>query len=207
MSAGYVALVAYINLPEIIKSDSVVKHSVSTTNLNGQFESAKVSVDVYRLKSPSRIFRKRLWQKPDEYLLTKQDFYESFAHDVYDEEDQFFNWKKDKKVFQSSFTTSDSSFLAFEEQSDWEPGKYVVTLKTKDKNGTPVELIKYFTLFDPESDKTPLREASWIYIDQKSYEPGETAKLYIGSAEEDVKVLYELEYDAKIIKKRMDYFR
>ncbi|MGB5849238.1 MAG: alpha-2-macroglobulin family protein [Ignavibacteriaceae bacterium] len=201
VSAGYVALVANVNLPEIIRSDSLVNYSVSTANLNGQFEPAKVSVDVYKLKSPSRIFRKRLWQKPDEFLLTKQDFYESFAHDVYDEEDQFFNCEKDKKVFQSSFTTTDSSFIAFEDQNNWEPGKYVITLKTKDKNGTPVNLIKYFTLFNPESDKTPLREASWIYIDQKSYEPGETAKLYIGSAEEDVNVLYELEYDAKIIKK------
>jgi hypothetical protein len=201
VSAGYVALVANVNLPEIINSDSLVNYSVSTANLNGQFEPAKISVDVYKLKSTSRIFRKRLWEKPDEFLLTKQDFYENFAHDVYDEENHFYNWKKEKLVYETSFTTTDSSFIAFEDQNNWEPGKYVVTLKTKDKNGTPVNLIKYFTLFNPESDKMPLREASWIYIDQKSYEPGETAKLYIGSAEEDVKVLYELEYDGKIIKK------
>jgi uncharacterized protein YfaS (alpha-2-macroglobulin family) len=201
VSAGYVALVANLNLPEIIKSDTVVNYSVSTTNLNGQFEAAKVSIDVYKLISPSRIFRNRLWEKPDKFLLTKDDFYESFAHDVYDEENQFFNWKKEKIVFETSFITTDSSFIAFEEQSNWEAGKYVVTLSTKDKNGTSVKLVKYFTLFNPESDKTPLREPSWVYIDQKNYAPGETAILYIGSAEEDVKVLYELEYDAKIIEK------
>ncbi|MCH7722833.1 MAG: hypothetical protein IIC76_05755 [Bacteroidetes bacterium] len=201
VSAGYVALVVNINLPEIIKSDSVVNYSVSTTNLNGQFESAKVYVDIFKLKSPSRIFRNRLWQKPDKFFLTKEDFYESFAHDVYNEEDQFFNWRKDKKVFEKSFTTTDSSFIVFKDQYDWDPGKYVVTLKTKDKNGTPVELIKYFTLFNAESNKMPLREANWIYIEPKNYEPGEIVKLYIGSAEEDVKALYELEYDGKIIKK------
>jgi hypothetical protein len=201
VSAGYIALVANVNLPEIVKSDSVVNYFVSTTNLNGQFEPAKVSVDVYKLKSTSRIFRNRLWQKPDKFLLTKNDFYENFAHDVYDEENQFYNWQKEKLVFETSIITTDSSFIAFNDQSNWEPGKYVVSLKTKDKNGAPVNLIKYFTLFNPESNKTPLREASWIYIDQKSYEPGESAKLYIGSAEEDVKVLYELEYDAKILKK------
>jgi len=189
VSAGYVALVASINLPEIVNNKLFEKYSVSTTNLNGQFESAKVSVDVYKLKTPSRIFRNRLWTKPDKFLLTGTDFYEIFAHDIYDEENQFFNWGKDKNVFQSSFTTSDSSYINFEDQDDWKPGKYVVTLKTKDKNGTPVELIKYFTLFDPESDKIPLREPSWIYLEQKNYEPGETAVLYIGSAEEDVKAL------------------
>ena len=201
VSAGYVALVASVNLPQIIRSDSIANYSVSTTNLNGQFESAKVSINVYRLKSPSRIFRNRLWTIPDKFLLTEEDFYESFAHDVYDEENQFFNWEKEKVVFKTSFTTTDSSFITFGDQNNWDPGKYVVTLRTKDKNGTPVELIKYFTLFDPDSDKTPLREASWIYIEPRSYEPGEIAKLYIGSAEEGVKVLYELEYDAKIIKK------
>jgi uncharacterized protein YfaS (alpha-2-macroglobulin family) len=142
-----------------------------------------------------------LWEKPDKFLLTQDDFYESFAHDVYDEENHFFNWKKEKLVFETSFRTTDSSFISFEDQNNWEPGKYVVTLSTNDKNGTPVKLIKYFTLFNPHSDKTPLREPSWVYLDQRSYEPGETASLYIGTAEEDVKVLYELEYDAKIIKK------
>ncbi len=122
-------------------------------------------------------------------------------HDVYNEEDQFFNWEKEEKAFETSFTTTDSSFILFEDLDDWQSGKYVFTLKTKDKNGTPVELVKYFTLFNPESDKTPLNEASWIYLNEKSYEPGETATLYIGSAEKDVNALYELEYDGKILKK------
>ena len=56
-------------------------------------------------------------------------------------------------------------------------------------------------MFDPESDKTPLNESSWVYMNEKSYEPGETAILYIGSAEKNVKALFELEYDGKIIRK------
>ena len=201
VSAGYVALVANINLPELIMSDSLVKYSVSTTNLNGQFEPAKVSVEIQKLKSPTRIFRKRLWTQPDKFLLTKEDYYESFPHDVYNEEDQFFNWQKEKKTFETSFTTTDSSYITFEGLDEWQPGEYVFTLKTKDKNGTPVELVKYFTLFNPESEKTPLNEASWIYLVEKSYQPGETALLFVGSAEEDVQALYELEYDGKILKK------
>lgn len=201
VSAGYVALVANLNVPEIINSGSKDKYSISTTNLNGQFETAQVSIDIYKLKSPERIFRKRLWSKPDKFLLTKEDFYESFSNDIYDEENEFFNWEKEKKVFETSFTTTDSSFISFNDQDDWQVGKYVITLKTKDKNGTPVELIKYLTLFNPESEKTPLNEASWVYFNEKNYEPGETATLYIGSAENNVKVLYELTYDSKVIKK------
>jgi uncharacterized protein YfaS (alpha-2-macroglobulin family) len=200
VSAGYVALLTNINLPEMIKSDSVAKYSVSTTNLNGQFEKANVSIEIFKLKTPDRIFRKRLWAKPDKFLLTKEEYYKNFTHDVYNEEDQFFNWEREKQVFETSFMTTDSSFIAFKDLDDWQPGKYVLTLKSKDKDGTPVELVKYFTVFNPESDKTPLNDPGWIYLENKSYEPGQTAKLYVGSAE-DVQVLYEIEYDGKVLQK------
>ncbi len=201
VSAGYVALLANLNIPEIINSYVLDKYSVSTTNLNSQFEPAQVSIEIYKLKSPERIFRKRLWSKPDKFLMTEKEFYEYFTNDIYDDENEFFTWEKERKVFNTSFTTTDSSYIKFKDQTEWESGKYVVTLKTKDKNGTPVELTKYFTLFNPESDKTPMNEASWVYFNEKNYEPGETAVLYIGSAEKDVTALYELEYDGKIVSK------
>jgi uncharacterized protein YfaS (alpha-2-macroglobulin family) len=201
VSAGYVALVANINLTEIINSYVIDKYQVSTTNLNGQFEPAPISIEVYRLKNPARIFRNRLWAKPDKFLMTKDEFYQNFQHDIYDEENEYFNWEKERKEFTASFTTVDSSFISFKNLPEWQPGKYVLILKTKDKNGTPVELEKYFTLFDPESDKTPLNESSWVYMDERSYEPGETVTLYIGSAEKNVKALFELECDGKIIRK------
>jgi len=201
VSAGYVALLANMNLPDIINSDSKDNYSISTTNLNYQFEPAKVSVEVYELKAPSRIFRNRLWQKPDKFLLAKEDYYENFPHDIYNDENEFFNWEKGKKIFESNFTTTDSSKINFEDKNEWEPGKYVISLKTKDKNGTPVELVKYFTLFNPDSKKVPLPEASWIYLENKNYEPGEIAKLFIGSAAKNAKALYEIEFDGEIIKK------
>ncbi len=201
VSAGYIALVTNINLPEIVNSYKIDRYQVSTTNLNGQFEPAQIAIEVYKLKTPERVFRNRLWSKPDKFLMTKEEFYQNFQHDIYNEENEYFNWDKERKVFETSFTTVDSSFIKFKNQTEWQPGKYVLILKTKDKNGTPVELVKYFTLFNPNSEKVPLPEASWIYFDNKKYEPGETAKLLIGSAAKNVKVLYEIELDGVIINK------
>lgn len=201
VSAGYVALVASINLPEIVNSQSLEKHSIRTTNLNSQFEAANISVEVHQLKAPDRVFRKRMWTKPDKFLLTKDEFYKKFSHDVYDKEDQFQTWAKEKKVFGVSMVTTDSSSIQFKNQKEWLPGTYALTLKTEDKNGTPIELTKYFILLNPDSKKVPTRDASWVYFDTKSYEPGDTATLIIGSAETDTKALYELEHDGKVIKK------
>jgi uncharacterized protein YfaS (alpha-2-macroglobulin family) len=199
--AGYIGLLSNINIPEIINSDSVKKYLVSTTNLNGQFEPANVSITVYQLKVPERIFRKRLWQIPDRFLLTKDEFYKSLEHDIYDDENEFYNWEKEIKVFETSFKTTDSSFIRFNNLDNWEQGKYFISLNTKDKNGTPIKYEKYFTVFNPDDDEIPLNDPIWFYMNEKVYVPGETVNIYIGSAEENVRALFEIEQDGKIIKK------
>jgi uncharacterized protein YfaS (alpha-2-macroglobulin family) len=200
VSAGYVALLANINLPDIVQNDSIAKYSVSTTNLNGQFEKANVSIEVQKLKMPDRVFRNRLWAKPDKFIFSEEEYHKYFPHDIYKDEDQPFSWEKEKNVFESGFVTTDSSFISFKDVNEWQPGKYVLTLKSKDKNGTPVELVKYFTVFNPETDKAPTDDPLWVYFKSKSYEPGQTVKLYVASAEK-LRLLYEVEYDGKILEK------
>ncbi len=199
ISVGYVALIVDMDVPEIVNSELLVEHALSTSNLNGQFESADVSVEVHKLKSPDRVFRNRMWAKPDQFILTKDEFYSRFSHDVYNDEDQFYTWPNQDKVFETQIKTADNTAILFKKQQEWEPGKYLLLIKTKDKNGTPIEFTRFFTLFKPNSDKLPLKEAAWLYFDEKDYEPGDTTLLYIGTAEKDVKALYELEYDGKII--------
>ena len=186
-------------IPEIISSESSDEYSVITKNLNGQFESSEVSIEVYKLKTPSRVFRKRLWGKPDSFILSKNEFYNTFKFDVYDDENEYFYWEYESKVYETNLVTKENSTIKFENIDDWLPGKYLVNIKTKDKNGIPVEVTKYFTLFDPASKETPLNDANWVYLENKAYEPGDVARLYFGSALMNVKVFYELEQDENIL--------
>ncbi len=200
MSAGYVSLLTDIQIPETINKLDTNRYRVTSTNLSGQFQPAKFNVKVYQLMEPERVFRKRLWGKPDEFILSKEEFYKLFPHDVYNNEDKIYNWEKGKEVFETSFTTSDSSYLNINKEiKNWKTGSYLLTAETKDKNGTPIELKKYFTIYDPSTDEVPLNSANWSAEIKTSGEPGETAELLIGSALDDVKVFYELEYDGKII--------
>ncbi|MFZ1281465.1 MAG: MG2 domain-containing protein, partial [Ignavibacteriaceae bacterium] len=156
VTVGYVALSVDSEIPEIISSESSDEYSVITKNLNGQFESSEVSIEVYKLKTPSRVFRKRLWGKPDSFILSKNEFYNTFKFDVYDDENEYFYWEYESKVYETNLVTKENSTIKFENIDDWLPGKYLVNIKTKDKNGIPVEVTKYFTLFDPASKETPL---------------------------------------------------
>lgn len=196
---GYVALSVDSEIPEIISSKSRDDYNVLTKNLNGQFESAEVSIEVYKLKTPERVFRKRLWEKPDNFTLSKEDFYNTLKFDVYDDENEFFNWGNENKVYETNLVTNENSSIKFEDINNWLPGKYIVRIKTKDKNANPIEVAKYFTLFDPISKETPLNNPIWVYLENKVYEPGDVAKLYFGSALNNVKVFYELEQDGNIL--------
>ena len=203
VSAGYVSLLTDVQIPETINKLDTNRYRVTSTNLSGQFQPAKFNVKVYRLMEPERVFRKRLWEKPDQFILSKQEYYKLFPHDVYNDEDKIYNWEKGKQVFETSFTTSDSSYLNINKEiKKWKIGSYVLTAETKDKNGTPIELKKYFTIYDPSTDEVPINSANWLAEIKTSGEPGETAELLIGSALNDVKILYELEYDGKIILSR-----
>ncbi|QQS34847.1 MAG: hypothetical protein IPM56_11310 [Ignavibacteriales bacterium] len=197
--AGYISLMADVELPEIINQESNSECGVSTKNLNGTFEPATVKVEVYKLKTPERIFRKRLWEKPDTYIYSKDEYYSTFDNDSYSDEAEFYNWEKELIVFESSFLTKENSKINFDNIENWKPGKYELILSANDKNGTPIKLNKYFTLFNPDSEKIPLREASWFYFDNRQYEPGETAAFYFGSALNNVNVYYELEQNGIIL--------
>ncbi len=200
VSAGYISLRADIQIPETINKLNQNQYRVTSTNLSGEFQPAMFNVKIYKLIEPKRIFRKRLWEKPDLFVLSKEEFYKLFPHDIYNDEDKIYNWQKEEEVYDTSFVTTDSSMLNLNSEiKRSKTGSYLLSVKTKDKNGTPIEITKFFTLFDPSSDAVPLNTANWFVELKTSGEPGETAGLLIGSAEEDVKVMYELEYDGKTI--------
>ncbi len=199
ISVGYIALKVNLGIPKIINIESNDEYDISTENLNGQFESADVSIEIYKLKTPDRVFRKRLWNKPDSFILSKSEYYKTFQFDIYDDENEFANWEIESKVYETNLITEEKSTIRLDEKKNWLAGKYLVNIKTKDKNGIPIKIDKYFTLFDPASKTIPLNDANWFYIKNQSYEPGDVAKLYFGSALNNVKVLYELEQDGNIL--------
>ncbi|MEJ2616157.1 MAG: MG2 domain-containing protein, partial [Ignavibacteriaceae bacterium] len=200
VSAGYISLQADIKIPGTINRLNKNQYRVTSTNLSGEFQPAKLNIKINKLIEPERIFRKRMWGKPDQFILSKEEFYKLFPHDIYNDEDKIYNWNEGKEFYDTSFITTDSSMLNLSNVLNHRQiGSYLLTINTRDKNGTPIEIKKYFTLFDPSSEKIPLNKPNWFAELKTSGQPGDTAVLLIGSAEENVKVLYELEYDGKTI--------
>ena len=51
-------------------------------------------ISIYRLKSPLKVFRNRLWQTPDTTIMTEARHGALFPKDLYNEETDSTQWKK-----------------------------------------------------------------------------------------------------------------
>lgn len=199
VKVGYIALNVSVNLPETINNKKIESFSISTLNLNGEFEAASGSVMVDKLATPDRIFINRYWERPDMHLMTQANFHSDFPHFAYKNEDNYTNWLAEKTVVATNFDTKSNKTIELKGIKSWKQGKYRMTLKTKDKYGTPVEIVKYFTLFDLGSKSAPLNDLNWNVVSQPIAQPSETVNIYLGSSEKRIDALYEVEHEGKIL--------
>ncbi|HSV10483.1 MAG TPA: MG2 domain-containing protein, partial [Hanamia sp.] len=136
---GYKSLNLQIVLPEnIINKDSLKSISISSKNLSGENENVKADVKIYKLQSPERLIRQRLWDEPDEFIFTKNEFIKYFPHDEYKDETKKESWAKEKLVYEKTENVdSNSQFSILNSQLN--QGWYVIEATAKDKYGQEVK--------------------------------------------------------------------
>jgi len=106
---GYTSLTLSVIIKEQLSSKTLDTFKIRTNNLSGEKLAASGSVKIFKLKTPTATYRKRKWQRPDLFMLTKQEHEKAFPHDVYDDEDNKYKWARGKKVFDHSFDTEKQS--------------------------------------------------------------------------------------------------
>ena len=197
VSVGYHSLNIDIELPVVIEKKELGSYTVSATNLSGEKQAAEVSVDVWKLIPNERILRKRLWQKPDEFYLGKEEFVQRFPNDVYKNENDFRTWEKGEKVLHSVVRTAETDEVIFSSISNNEQGYYVVELSAKDAFGTDVVQKQYCNLADADAKKPPYATTAWFHALQDKYEPGETLEFLVASSYQRIDLLIEIEVKDK----------
>ena len=54
--------------------------------MNGEFEPANVKVTITKLKEEKRLIRERYWERPDQFVMSKEEYISNFPYDEYDNE-------------------------------------------------------------------------------------------------------------------------
>ncbi|MBN2440705.1 MAG: hypothetical protein JXJ04_05150 [Spirochaetales bacterium] len=196
---GYVALSIDINIPEKIISEKTKEFEIQSQNLNYEFEPAQGSIAIYSLKTPGKLFRTRMWERPSRFIYTKEDYYINFPYDLYADENSPDTWEKEKKVFTSAFHTEKEKKLTLQNLGEWNQGKYLLELITKDKYGYDIRIEKYFTLYSQKEKKLPVKESVWYNPIHTFCEPGDTATIELGTSEPDISFMYEVFHKDKVV--------
>lgn len=190
VAVAYQMLQLDINMPDQLPVDSLKNLLISSTNLNSIFESATVNVTMHRLKSPGRIFRERLWEMPDQFVMSKEEYYNNFPYDVYKDEDKQNQWPLGDRVFDKTDTTAADSKFAFKSNSKLSAGWYKIVVTTKDKYDETVKAEKYIQLTDIS---LPTKEQPvMVDVQQRTAEPGEKISYAIKTGFDNVFLIHSL---------------
>ncbi|XZF13025.1 alpha-2-macroglobulin family protein [Chitinophagaceae bacterium MMS25-I14] len=182
VEVGYRSLQIVTEIPEQVQQlDSFM---VTTKNLAGTYVPADIRVRILPLRSPGMVYRQRVWEMPDQYLMDEASFRKDFPLDEYKNESNHLNWPEETAVFDKTIHTTKEGMINKHipfERNGW----YVVVLETKDKNGKPVEEKKYIQVCNTSlKGNTP--DAAVVINEKPVAEPGEKAKIYLASGLNDM---------------------
>ena len=191
ISVSYKSLMLVTSIPATVPADSLKKLIIRTQNMNGEYEPAIVKVSFTKLKEEKRLIRDRFWERPDQFVMTKEDYIKDFPYDEYDNESDFKSWAKGEQVFVKSDSARVNGEWAIV-NGKFTPGFYVIEISTKDKNGEEVKDVKYIELFDEKSIQLNRPDYLWTGVLKTTVEPGETAKVELGTAADNLFIVHQL---------------
>jgi uncharacterized protein YfaS (alpha-2-macroglobulin family) len=200
VSVGYQSLLVKTDLADDVNLEKGFQFSLTTTNLNGQKESASGNIRIYKLRKPDQVLFKRKWQRPDKFTMTKKEFEKEFPGEVYNDEDDVTTWPK-QSVFDVSFNTPTDSL--FKPKKDLQAGMYLIEIKTKDAFGEDVLYQKYFSAFLPKSKQTEASSPIFFSLLTSTAEPGQDVQFLIGTRLKNTSIVYEIMQQDKLVSREI----
>jgi hypothetical protein len=202
ISVGYQSMLLDINIPENLNIRDKNDFRLSVTNLNSRPLKVTGEITVYPLDAPARLIRQRPWGRPDVFTMSREEFLKDFPNDLYDNESDPDTWKMKTLLLNKTFNSGQDSVFAIENLASWAEGEYVLIMQATDALGEKAEIKKYFSLFNPDNKQMEAFKPFWHVMMKNSGEPGDTASFIVGTAEKNVKLLYEVENDGKMISRK-----
>lgn len=190
VTVGYKSLMLAVDLPSSLPADSLKNISIRSTNMNGEFQPAEVRVIITKLKQENRLIRNRYWDRPDQFVMSKEEYIKNFPHDEYADESDYRAWEKENIIFNKSDTVKANSNFEIKGLLP-APGYYEIVVSTKDKDGNEVKEVKYIELFDEKSKQLLSPKYLWAQGSTPK-EPGEKTSIQLGTSANDLFLIQQI---------------
>jgi len=203
LTVGYVALQASLDIQGDIDKQSVDNaFDITTENLNGQFVATSGKVVIQKLMMPKEALRSRFWTKPDKSLYLENEWNTLYPGNEFANEYDYTKAKPEKQVFDADFNTEKSKELVLTGLDSWETGAYMAEITCKDAFGNNITNKHFFTVYAVTDKKLPYEKPAWFIPVATRVEPGENAKILVGTGYNGVKMLYTIEHNYRVVAKQ-----
>jgi hypothetical protein len=197
VSVSYKSLLLKTVIPSSLPVDSLQSIFIRTENMNGEFEPAMVKVTITGLKEEKRLIRNRYWERPDQFVMNKDEYIKYFPYDEYDNETDNSSWEKESKAFERSDSVKSDGQWAIV-NGRFEPGWHMVEITTKDKNGEDVKDVQYIELINEKSNQLAYPKYLWTQSKPGAIEPGEKDIVKLGTAADNLFVVQQLDKSGSV---------
>jgi hypothetical protein len=191
ITAGYTVLDLSIGLDQdaAMPADSLRTIRVDVKNLSGEAVAASVHIAAFPLTAPIRLIRERLWKIiPDQWVMTRQAFLDSFPNDPYLDELNKEKWARGPMAWEGVDSTGGQSLLL-----RLKPGPWMIEATATDSFGQRVKDWRYVELFGADGPVDP--EYIWGGSARVNIRanPGGIARIETGTSAKDVYVIREMQ--------------
>lgn len=185
VSIGYQSIFLEIQQPTAKDIAALKEINISAQNFSGKTQDVQARFIMSPIQSPANAKRERYWEAPDLFIYTKKEYESYFPYDEYQNENDYHTWPVLPSVIDTTISTMHSVGIKIN-NAILKQGWYVLEAITIDKNGDSIIDKKYVLLNDKNKKEIPVPEYEYSSQIITSVQPGETAKIEVGSSEKNV---------------------
>ncbi|HJV19206.1 MAG TPA: alpha-2-macroglobulin family protein [Sediminibacterium sp.] len=164
-------------LPVTLEKNSFTAITADIKDRFGNTYDSKVIIRLFKATTPNRLIRKRLWQRPDQFVFSGDAFAVTFPNDEYTNESEYPSWNL------TPLTLKDSVLYAGDKKSvslnpgQIEAGVYKYEIRAFDSAGHLLVVNQYVFVYDQTRKLLPF--PSYLLPGSTTIEvlPGDTASL------------------------------
>ncbi len=205
VKVGYHAINLSITSNEKWNANTKNSIELTTTNLNNEFTPAVLNIQVFKLKAPNTILRKRKWNAPDSPILSREEFDKLFPNDAYKNEDNISTWKKEYLVFQKNINTKNKTVIELN-NLDWKSGNYLIIAKGKDEFNNDIKQEKRILLNNKNDHYLADNKLfDFEILNKNTAKKDGFIKIRLNTADKNLNVFTEAYFNSKVIYKENNF--
>ncbi|MDD2792283.1 MAG: alpha-2-macroglobulin family protein [Sediminibacterium sp.] len=163
--------------PVTVNKNSFTAITADTTDAFGNTYNSKVIIRLYKAITPNRLIRKRLWQRPDQFVFSEAEFTAAFPNDEYSNESEYSSWNLTPLVQKDSILyTNNNKTVAFT-PGQIEAGLYKYETRAFDAAGHCLLVSQYVLVYDQAGKQLPFPSYQLTGSSNIEVFPGDTASL------------------------------